>query len=393
MKIIDTCRCCGEQCLEPYLDLGNQPLANSYHKGEEQPYFPLLVNYCTSCWHSQLSCVIDPDLMFKNYLYVSGTTETFRNHCYKLAEDAVARSIGLSVLDVAANDGTLLNYFRSLGCQVHGVDPAENLRELTASQGIEVTVDYWREDIDLGKKFDIITGTNVFAHVHDSIGFLKACHRHLNDNGLLILEFPYCRKMLENGEFDTIYHEHLSYFLVTPFVRLINRLGGFYIEDVLLTPIHGGSIRFYLRIGNREHGKKVSDMIVAEQQMLCQETFLAFAKRVESQKVDLKKLLSSLPKVIGYGASAKGNTMLNTFAIDLAYIVDDNPLKWGYFTPGRNIPIANPVVLAAEEELCILLLAWNFAEEIKKRVARIRRGKPTTYITYVPNVCYENFSN
>lgn len=386
------CRCCESEKLTHYLNLGDQPLANSYHHGEELPVFPLRVNYCQDCWHSQLSCVVDPAIMFKHYLYVSGTSATFRNHCRAIAQDAFLR-LGKSnpkVLDIACNDGTLLSYFQELGCHIHGIDPAENLREITKDKGIPVTVGFWGKDTDLNKKFDIITATNVLAHVDDPFGFLEACDKHLEDTGTVILEFPYCKSMLENAEFDTIYHEHLSYFLASPFAHLVERTKLF-IADILLTPIHGGSVRFFLKKGLTGHGANALKLIEGEKNLLKQETFIEFARRNEVQKATLHKLLGELKdkRVVGYGASAKGNTMLNAFGVDLDYIVDDNPMKWGYLTPGRNIEIRDPNVLKDEDEPYILLLAWNFAAEIKSNVMKIRDNRSCYFIKYVPEVLLE----
>src|SRR5258705_9897564 len=239
------CRCCKQKNLLLYLNLGKQPLANSYHKGEKLPNIPLEVMLCKNCFHNQLSVVVDPDSMFRNYLYVSGTTDTFKNHTKQLAKDAVARikSKKIHVLDIACNDGTQLEYFREFKCDVMGVDPAENLRPITEKKKIPVIVDYWTKKVanTLSKQFDIITGTNVFAHVDDLDEFLLASKIALKEKGLLILEFPYADNMVTHNEFDTVYHEHLSYFLVNSFKILVERLG-FHILDIRRTPIHGGSI-------------------------------------------------------------------------------------------------------------------------------------------------------
>lgn len=396
-KEITACRCCGSTSLFKYLDLGEQPLANSYHKGEELPRFPLEVMLCEQCFHSQLSVVVEPALMFQHYLYVSGTTHTFRKHCEELAQDAVSRSWVKTprVLDIACNDGSLLGIFKYLGCEVQGVDPAENLRILSEEKNIPVLVDYWGEGIaaKLGEKFDIITGTNVFAHVNDIQTFLNECVEALADHGTIVLEFPYCTEMITACEFDTIYHEHLSYFLVNSFKTIAERCG-LSIHDVKLTKIHGGSIRFYLQRGT-EHVWKVQDLIEQEQAkgLLNKSTYISFAVQVNENKRDMVALLENLrkkgKKVVGYGASAKGNTMLNYFGIDLDYIVDDNQMKWDYLTPGRNIPIKSTTVLKEDPELCVVILSWNFWDEIVRKVASIRGvdGKNATwFIRYVPKV-------
>lgn len=397
MKKVTLCRCCNSKKLLLYLDLGTQPLANSYHKGEKLASYPLQVLVCQNCFHSQLIVVVKPELMFKNYLYVSGTTATFRNHCKALAEDAVRRvkEKRIQVLDIACNDGTLLESFRDLGCNVQGVDPASNLREITQKKNIPVIVDYWSQKVakNLGQKFDIITGINIFAHVDRADLFLNACSIALEPNGLLILEFPYCDKMVKYNEFDTIYHEHVSYFLVNSFATLTSRMN-FHIVDLLQTSIHGGSIRFFLRIGKRQHCQKVLAMIRKEKEdgLFDINTYKHFTKQVSLNKKALRSLIANLrrkrKKVIGYGASAKGNTMLNYFKLDLAYILDDNPLKWGFLTPGRNIPIKSPKTLKREqEELYLLILSWNFYEEIVKKIKKLRGPKFHDYcILYVPKI-------
>lgn len=397
MKKVSNCRCCNSNQLLLYLDLDKQPLANSYHKGELQKKYPLEVLLCQNCFHSQLSIVVEPDLMFKNYLYVSGTTETFRKHCQNLAVDAVKRFSNkpLSVLDIGCNDGTLLKYFRKLSCEITGIEPAKNLRETTKKENIPVFVDYWSLKLakKLQQKFDIITATNVFAHVDDPFVFLEACSYSMKPGGIIILEFPYATELVKNNEFDTVYHEHLSYFLVNSFKALIARTG-LYIADILETSIHGGSIRFFLKRGKVTSVPKISNYIAAEKKkgLFDVKTYVKFAKRVSKHKKKMIKLLKSAKnhgrKTIGYGASAKGNTMLNYFKIDLDYIVDDNPIKWEYLTPGRNIPITSPQELGKEPQLLeIVILAWNFYNEIAKKIVQIR-GKNTgdRYLLYIPTV-------
>lgn len=396
MQVIKRCRCCGSNKLLLYLNLGIQPLANSYHKGQILAKYPLRVMLCLNCYHSQLSVVVDPDIMFRNYLYVSGTTETFRRHCRDLASDAVSRMPNkkLQVLDIACNDGTQLEYFKKLGCDVIGVDPAENLRKITKEKGIRVAVDYWTQKIakKIKQKFDIITGTNVFAHVDDLDEFLNASKIVLAKDGILILEFPYAEKMIENNEFDTVYHEHLSYFLVNSFKTLIER-HNFHIADVLQTSIHGGSIRFFLKNERGRHASKVSLLIDREKKkgLLEEVAYRRFANHVKKNKKNMKKLLFKLKnnkKIIGYGASAKGNTMLNYFKINLSYIVDDNSLKWGYLTPGRDIPIKSPLELAADRTaLGIVILSWNFYDEILNKIINLKgTNKKDSCILYVPKV-------
>lgn len=395
-KKVTECRCCGGKNLHRYLDLGQQPLANSYHKGERLDLFPLEVDLCEDCFHSQLSIVVEPSLMFKHYLYVSGTTHTFRDHCKVLAEDAVRRTVLICprVLDIACNDGTLLGYFRDIGCKVQGVDPAENLREITKEKDIPVEVGYWSTGMakQLGETYDIITGTNVFAHVDDSGAFLDECVEVMAEEAMIVLEFPYCDEMISHCEFDTIYHEHLSYFLVHSMKALVERKG-LVISDIVRTPIHGGSIRFFLALDDEGHCSKVAEFIEAERSkgLLDKTTYVNFGNQVEKSKSDTLQLLHQLKqngyKIIAFGASAKGNTMLNYFELDLDYIVDDNEMKWGYLTPGRNISICSPEEMRKElGNLAVVILSWNFAKEIIEKLQNIRPNSDDVCVFYVPKV-------
>lgn len=398
-KKVSECRCCGHDKLLRYLDLGNQPLANSYHKNEkDQLRAPLCVNLCVKCNHSQLSVVVDPEIMFTNYLYVSGTTATFREHCQDLADDALSY-LGLkgkhevSVLDIACNDGSQLAIFQSLGIKrVVGVDPAQNLRRYTEEKGISVEVGFWSKDVArvLNRKFDIVMGTNVFAHVDDALGFLEAAKLVLKSDGCILLEFPYSLRLVEQVAFDQIYHEHLSYFLVSSVLKLVER-AGLKIRRVVETHIHGGSIRVFLSIQG-EHCKRVWELMKAEEErgLYGVETYGEFSRNVDRNITELRSLLSSLSasgfKLLGYGASAKINTMLNYSGIDsLSYIVDDNPLKWEYLTPGCNIPIRSPECLRGEANCAILIGAWNFYDEIRKKIQSRRTTDKTDYLVlYVP---------
>lgn len=395
---LEACRSCKSTRLWKYLDLGEQPLANSYHRAQEQlPTFPLQVLLCEECYLSQLSIVVDPALMFSTYLYVSGTTTTFRNHCKDLADDAISRlpQRRLRVLDIAANDGTLLMEFRLRGCEVVGVDPAENLRTIAEGKGIRSIVGYWNSESASasGGEFDIITATNVFGHVHDLDGFLRTSRIALKEDGMLILEFPYCERMVRNCEFDTIYHEHLSYFLLSPLRQLIWR-HGFQVSDIRSTSIHGGSLRLYLECGSDRNVVASVDKLAhneAARGLLSREPYAVFARQARDNAMELKQQVDELRsagrRIIGYGASAKGNTMLNYAGLSLEYIVDDNPLKWGWRTPGRNIPI-EPVRRLAEEsaDLEIVLLAWNFEKEVAARILCQRPYRDDHLLLYVPNV-------
>lgn len=398
---IDRCRCCGKAWLTQYLDLGYQPLANEYSKTDSiiEKRFPLKVNLCENCFHSQLSIVVNPDLIFKEYLYVSGTTWTLHNHFKLLAEDAMRR-VGQNhpmVLDIACNDGTLLQKFKAFGAEVYGVDPAKNLRKITTEKNLNVIVDYWNSETAkrLSKRFDIITATNVFAHVDNIQEFLITCMGYLNPDGIIILEFPYCNELIVNNEFDTIYHEHLSYFLVNSFSFLADSVG-LIIDDIITTSIHGGSIRFFLKL-SKEYKRYQTDTQLAyiekerKAGLLEKKTYEKFSRNIVGIKYEILNVLSKFDgmgiPVVGYGASAKGNTMLNYIDSPLKYIVDDNPLKYGHFTPGQHIPIVETKILSTDKSpLAIVILSWNFYDEIKQKILERRRGLTTYLIRYIPKV-------
>jgi SAM-dependent methyltransferase len=398
-EVIVRCRCCGSTDLNPILDLGSQPLANSYTRERLLlPEFPLELQLCRACIHNQLSIVVDPDLMFRHYLYVSGTSRTLRQHFDGLVGDALSwvDCRQRRVLDLACNDCTLLAAFRRAGCVVCGVDPALNLIGLSADKGFEIYEGYWPEVCaKVSGKFDIITATNVLAHVADPRGFLSAAFEALNPWGAVIVEFPYCREMILRCEWDTVYHEHLSYFLVKPFLALADQID-VSVAQARQVPIHGGSLRLALRRGAGEHCAEIRALAAAEARdgLHDPETYRRFAQQVAMNCDELQRLVHSLVangrRIIGYGASAKGNTLLNRCPLPLNYIVDDNPLKHGYFTPGQGIPICHPDKVREEDDgLHVLLLAWNFAREISQNLRSWRGNRGDQAIYYVPRISCE----
>jgi 2-polyprenyl-3-methyl-5-hydroxy-6-metoxy-1,4-benzoquinol methylase len=390
------CRCCGSADLRPALDLGCQPLANSYtQEPTELPVYPLVVMVCQSCFHNQLSIVVDPDLMFRHYLYVSGTTRTLCEHFAGLVREALGwvGPRARRVLDIACNDGTLLEVFRQEGCSVTGVDPARNLVAIASGKGLDVVEGYWpAARAGVTGRFDVITAANVLAHVADPKAFLTAALETLTDGGAVVVEAPYCRDLILHREWDTIYHEHLSYFLARPLLHLVEGVGAA-ITHARSVPIHGGSLRLAIQRNGGGHCPEILALAQAEARDGLHDwsTYRAFAEAVQTSCEELTALVASLRedhrRVIGYGASAKGNTLLNCCRLKLDYIVDDNALKHGYLTPGQQIPI-RPTDAAQHEPpgLYVLLLAWNFAREIIQKWRRRRPGKNDHVIHYVPGV-------
>jgi len=386
------CRICHSPNLKQILDLNNQPLANNYHKGEDQETFPLELNVCESCFHLQLSVVVNPDLMFKNYLYVSGTSKTLHNYFVDFVDTCESYRIGnKKVLDIACNDGTQLDKFKNKGWETFGVDPAENLYKLS-SKNHKITCEYWNQDIasKMDEIFDVIIAQNVFAHVDDVHEFLKSCAHVMDKDSCLFIQTSQAN-MIINNEFDTIYHEHLSFFNSNSMKRCAN-INNFSLVDVFKTDIHGGSYVFVLKKGSATESKAIAEINKEKEKGLYKlNTYIKYAEKCRSITVSLNKKIDEFRakgyKIIGYGAAAKGNTFLNFGLIDLDYIVDDNELKWDLYTPGRNILIKDPQALKNEDpqNIIIIPLAWNFFTEIGNKTREITESD-VIFIKYFPEV-------
>lgn len=386
---VTTCRMCKGKKLEKIVSLGQSPLANSFLKKSDvknkEHFFPLELLYCKNCKLIQLSYVVNPDLLFKNYLYVSSTSQTFVNHFELFAKD-VFSELHLEkedlVLDVGSNDGILLKPFKKLGCRVLGVDPAENVAPIAEKNGVPTIVAYFTKDIAKGivHKYGhakIVTGTNVFAHVDDLDELITAVKEVLSPDGVFIIEVPYLVDFLEKNLFDTIYHEHLSYLSVRPLLKLFSRFD-MEVFDVKRVSSHGGSIRVFVKrkVALYPIHISVSQLLKLEQKrgLWKIKTYRDFARKIKKIKIVLIAMLEKLKKenatIVGYGAPAKGNTLLNYFNINqnfLEYIVDDSLLKQGLFTPGMHIPILQSDMIKQTKPDYILILAWNFAESIMKK--------------------------
>lgn len=383
------CRICSSNDLELYLDLGTVPLANSYldasQKSEPEFTAPLALNLCKNCGLSQLTHVVNPEIMYRHYLYVSSTPKTFRDHCDELAKTVTGmlnEEAPAFALDIASNDGCLLRSFQKVGFKTIGVDPARNLAKEANENGVETLCEFWSPDIaqtivsERGS-LGVITATNVFAHVHDVHAFMEGVSIALDPNGICVLEFPYVIDFIERNLFDTVYHEHLSYVGLGPVANLVEQYGLEVISVERFYDLHGGTIR----IVNANKGRypireSVSQTHALEKdfQLTSMFPYREFAHRVEKIRSDLVSLLQEAKKegrkICGYGASAKGNTLLNYFGLNaeiIDYIVDDNPKKWALYTPGTLIPICGIEKILHANVDDLLLLAWNFAKEIQKR--------------------------
>lgn len=393
---LTSCVACGSNQLQLVLDLNTQPLANSYklNKEDKQEEYPLAINRCEECYHVQLTHAVDPKLMFEDYLYVSGTSRTMHEHCEAFANFVECVSEGSTVLDVGCNDGTQLDYFMKLGYSTFGVDPAKNLFEMNKKRH-NVFCDYFTEEfaknLSWSSQFDVITAQNVFAHTADPLGFLRAAKSLMHDNSTLFIQTSQANMIL-NNEFDTIYHEHISFFNVQSMDRLCKR-AGLVLVGVEWMPIHGTSFVFIIR--KKYDGRNV-DLLINEERskgLYHPETYVNYAKRcdeiVKQLKYECDYVRQSMIgwNVVGYGAAAKGMTLLNYAKLDLDFIVDDNPLKQGRFTPGSSIPIVSADELDKLRETTLFVpLAWNFFDEIRAKIKSRRNNEYDRFITYFPKV-------
>jgi 2-polyprenyl-3-methyl-5-hydroxy-6-metoxy-1,4-benzoquinol methylase len=395
-KELNECLCCGSEKLKLVLDLNEQPLANSFKKTaeEDEPTFPLRLNICEECTHLQLSHAVNPDLLFKNYLYVSGTSQTLRDYFDWFAKETLTYAPDAkTVLDIACNDGSQLNSFKALGLKTFGIDPAENLHSLSNANH-EVVCDYFTDKYNYhykNKNLDIITAQNVFAHNSYPLEFLQQCKEVMSDTSVLFIQTSQA-DMIKNNEFDTIYHEHLSFFNASSMSALAKR-AGLYLIDIRKTPIHGNSYMFVFK-KTVEDTNRVDAVLAEEQTLGLQDmnTYLAYADRAVTIVEDLKQTIEhyrSLGYIIaGYGAAAKGNTLINFGDIYLDYIIDDNPMKQGLFAPGSNIPVVPIDMLDQCNDLKVAFvpLAWNFFKEIQSNIKAKRDQEGDVFIKYFPTI-------
>jgi len=376
------------------LPLGDHPPANGFLRASQlaQPEakFPLNTHICLDCGLIQVPDNV-PANFFRNYVYVpSGATtmfEHFERFAEKMVRDYTASRSDL-IIDIGCNNGLFLGYCAEKGARVLGIDPADNLTEFAAKRGIDIVGEYFGTQTGkmVAQKYPraaVVVTTNTLNHIADLHDFMGGITLVLDSDGVFVVEVPHALDLIEKNEFDTIYHEHVSEFSVHSLVELYRffDLEIFWIERL---SIHGGSMRVYAQ---RQGGRRPIDPVVAEwlrkeeeAGLFSKETHIAFAKRVEDNRAELLALLSELRShgktLAGYGAPAKGNTLLNYYGIGpetLPYLVDRNELKHGLFSPGMHIPVVPPTRIAETQPDYLLLLAWNFADEIIEQQGEYRR--------------------
>lgn len=395
---ITECLACGGTDLIPTLNLGEQPLANNFRDNIVEPElkFPLAVDRCQDCDHLQLTHAVDPKLIYTHYLYVSGTSGTYLEYMKWYAqfvtEQLADKYTVKCVLDIGCNDGSQLDAFRNLGYSTFGVDPAKNLYATSTAKGHTVWCAFWNQETadHINNKFDVITTQNSFAHIPDPLAYLKLAGERLADNGRMFISTSQA-DMVANGEFDTIYHEHISYYNAESMKALAKR-AGLYLIDVVKTPIHGTSYVFILaKQPLNQH--RVENILATETQLHMGSTYRTWANNVDQLLKDLAEQINEYRhwgyKIIGYGAAAKGMTLLNASGLYLDAVVDDNPLKQGTWCPGVDIPVVGIEYVAnlePEDKVIFVPLAWNFFKEIVQRIRAVRVGEHDMFVRYFPEL-------
>jgi len=381
------CRCCGSKKLKRVISLGYQPLANNLlkNKNEEYKEYPLELNVCEDCFNCQLSVAIDSKEMFSNYLYQSSTTKSFKEHFINAAKKYI-KEFKLDkesyIIDVGSNDGIGLKPFLDLGFKnIQGIEPAKNLADLANKNGINTFNGYLNEKAlnPIKNGADLLLASNVFAHADDLRSMAESMKKLIKPDGKIVIEVQYLLNTIKDLTFDNIYHEHTNYWSVTSLNKFLNDLG-LIVFDVEKIDTHGGSIRVYISQDQDINIKKsVNNFLKDEENFGLKKisTYIEFGKKIENLKKvfleNIKKLKDKYPSIIGYGSPAKASTSLNYFNVnnEIDFIIEDNELKHGKFIPGVKIPIVSKKNLNNDNAI-ILVLAWNFFDEIKKNNSSLK---------------------
>ncbi len=395
-----------ESRLDHIFSLGSTPPANAFVKpedlGKPEFFFPLELLLCRLCGFVQLRDVVSPDLLFRDYPYVSSTSPAFVAHFEELAE-TVCRRFSFPekpfLVDIGSNDGILLRPFQQKGWRVLGVDPAVKIAERAAENGIPTLPFFFNTKVarDIARErgqAHLITATSAFPHIDDLDEVISGVKILLADNGIFLIEAYALSDLVQKNLFDTIYHEHLSYFTASTFDTLFARLG-MEVFDMEKTDTHGGSHRVFVqkRGGPHARASRVSEEIAREKELRLDhpETYRAYAASIEKNRIRLFALLSGFKKqgkrIAGYGAAAKSTTLLHSFGIGeetVDYIVDDSSWKQGLYTPGTHIRVVPASEIEQSPPDYILILAWNFAEPIMKKVAALPGARHVKFIIPVP---------
>ena len=388
------CRFCGAPVQAVFADLGMSPLANSYLPPERangmEPFYPLRALVCGECFLVQLEEFETPEAIFSDYAYFSSYSSSWLEHSRRYAEQMIGR-LGLDssshVVEIASNDGYLLQFFHERQIPVLGIEPAANVAKVALQKGIPTLVEFFgvqtAGSLAGESSADLLLGNNVLAHVPDLNDFVAGMKVLLKPGGVITMEFPHLMRLIEENQWDTIYHEHFSYFSFLTVSRVFEA-HGLRLFDVEELPTHGGSLRIYAAHADDASKQETEAAIDLRQRERAAgfehlETYLGYGRRVQEDKRQILSFLIDLKRqdksVVGYGAPAKGNTLLNYCGIGpdfIDYTCDLNPHKQGHLLPGSHIPIRSPDVLAEDRPDGVLILPWNLKDEIVEQLSQIR---------------------
>ncbi len=403
-----TCRFCDTPLEHTFLDLGMSPLSNAYLSADQllhmEPFYPLRVFVCHNCFLVQLPAFTSSEAIFSDYAYFSSYSDSWLEHCRGYVNDVVQRyqlDTQSQVVEIASNDGYLLRYFRPLGVPVLGIEPAQNVAQVAIEAGIETVVDFFGRQLatllkDQNRQADLLIGNNVLAHVPNLNDFVAGLSILLAPNGVITMEFPHLMQLMAENQYDTIYHEHFSYYSLLT-VQRVFQAHGLTIFDVEKLQTHGGSLRIHAchqDCGQFPPTNRCSDLLQAERDfgLGSIEGYRDFAEKVHSSKRQLLEFLINCrrrgEKVVGYGAPAKGNTLLNYCGVRedlLPFTVDRSPHKQGRYLPGTHIPIYPVEQIEQTRPDYVLILPWNLKTEIMQQMAGIRRWGGR-FVTPIPEV-------
>jgi 2-polyprenyl-3-methyl-5-hydroxy-6-metoxy-1,4-benzoquinol methylase len=402
------CRFCEAPLSRTFADLGMSPLANSYVAPEKadamEPFYPLHALVCTKCWLVQLQMYQTGEDIFSDYAYFSSYSDSWLAHAKAYTDKMRARfklNASSQVIEIASNDGYLLQYFKEAGVPVLGVEPAKNVAEVAVAKGIPSVVKFFgettaRELVGKGIRADLLLGNNVLAHVPGLNDFVKGMKILLKPTGVITMEFPHLQRLVDECQFDTIYHEHFSYFSFITVEQVFAR-HGLTLFDVEELPTHGGSLRIYGR-HSEDSSKPVSEQVITLREREKQlgyvglDLYCSFADKVMATKRDILEFLIGAKRagktIVGYGAPAKGNTLLNYCGIRtdmISYTVDRSPYKQGHYLPGTRIPIHGPEKIRETKPDYVVILPWNLKDEIIKQMSHIREWGGQ-FVVFIPEV-------
>lgn len=411
-QLHNQCRACGyaapgasgikrvtSESLVPVFDLGVQPLANDFASADEEHagYAPLKVLRCPRCTLAQLSVVVRPDILYSRYLYVTSQSETMRQHFHSLSRTLREIQSFDTLLEIGSNDGTLLRHFAGQGVKVVGIDPAENLAEIARKVGIPTVTGVFNVAtaksslFGVAKGFDVILARHVFCHVDDWREFIESLAVVSHRDTLIGIEVPYVVELLEKGEFDTIYHEHLSYLSIGAMNALLSD-SPFRLHRIVRFPIHGGAILLLLRRSDHDSGADASVSDYADNECVTEERWKQFAQKAEDNITALKlfvnKAREEKKRVVGFGASAKSTVWMNACHFtrkDIEFITDTTPQKLYKLSPGTDVPIVDEGAILRELPDYAICFAWNFRDFVLQNNA-LAREKGVKFVFPIPEL-------